>query len=773
MSDNQVLIQIRGDVADINAKLADLKGHIGGVISENQRLGKESKSSWAMMAAGIASVIYTAQQVIDKLGYFITAYTEAESATMKLAVAMRNQGDYTKEGLADLEDYASQLQKTTSFEDDHLKALMGNLKTYGMTNEEVKQATKTILDFATAKRDEGMSVESAGELIGKAYQGQTERLKRYGIVIDDSIPKNERFGAVLKNLNDRFGGAAAADLETYAGRWKQIKNEFQDIAEVIGHVLLKAIEAVKFSISMLHFGFWKVIESLASALAWIMEKVAEVGAFVGIEKGASSAKAFAGHLRAVGKAFTLIKEEAWKTADANYRAMISLDNVDKAVSKMKPGSPTKPVIKDEELTKARDAWAKTMRDLEADINKIDLSPLDQKLIDIAKKAADLRASIPGKLPVGEKKAAKETIGRWESAETQKAIKDEQKKIAEEDFRTRSDLNKRIIDLNQQLTEANASETQKRIIQTEVEAEKQRITAVESYDAGVIDYQAYADKIVQIESAKTKAIDKINAEAQNAIRESDINERLYALDLAEKEGRFHHDTLKERIQLLEELKNSQEDYLKTLDKSKDPASWYAQADAIKKTQGELLGVKKELKPVFASLHQYSEEAANVWKNIGDAATNTMKGMEDALVDFVKTGKLSFKNLADSIIEDLIRITIQKTITGPLAAYMSSMFLTSSQGNIFQGGRVLAFAGGGIVTRPTFFPMANGTGLMGEAGPEAIMPLKRIGNKLGVVAESGSNLMVNVSVSADVGTKKLISDLQSGIENTVIKIIKDHS
>jgi phage-related minor tail protein len=51
----------------------------------------------------------------------------------------------------------------------------------------------------------------------------------------------------------------------------------------------------------------------------------------------------------------------------------------------------------------------------------------------------------------------------------------------------------------------------------------------------------------------------------------------------------------------------------------------------------------------------------------------------------------------------------------------------------GGRVQAFAAGGIVNGPTVFPMANGAGLMGEAGPEAIMPLARIGGKLGVQSE----------------------------------------
>lgn len=70
--------------------------------------------------------------------------------------------------------------------------------------------------------------------------------------------------------------------------------------------------------------------------------------------------------------------------------------------------------------------------------------------------------------------------------------------------------------------------------------------------------------------------------------------------------------------------------------------------------------------------------------------------------------------------------------------------AANGNVFSGGNVIPFASGGVVTRPTVFPMANGTGLMGEAGPEAIMPLKRgPDGKLGVAAGGGGGgTVVNV-------------------------------
>ncbi len=75
------------------------------------------------------------------------------------------------------------------------------------------------------------------------------------------------------------------------------------------------------------------------------------------------------------------------------------------------------------------------------------------------------------------------------------------------------------------------------------------------------------------------------------------------------------------------------------------------------------------------------------------------------------------------------------------------LAFADGGSFSQGRVMPFANGGVVSSPTMFPLRGGTGLMGEAGPEAIMPLARgADGKLGVRSQGGGravNVVMNIS------------------------------
>ncbi|MBP2498164.1 phage-related minor tail protein [Methylobacterium sp. PvP062] len=92
-------------------------------------------------------------------------------------------------------------------------------------------------------------------------------------------------------------------------------------------------------------------------------------------------------------------------------------------------------------------------------------------------------------------------------------------------------------------------------------------------------------------------------------------------------------------------------------------------------------------------------------------------------------------------------IQSGLTGLVGAMLGSGAETGfARGGVFRGGRVQPFAAGGVVAAPTYFPMAGGAGLMGEAGPEAILPLGRgPDGRLGVAAGGAPTRPVSVTVN----------------------------
>ena len=131
----------------------------------------------------------------------------------------------------------------------------------------------------------------------------------------------------------------------------------------------------------------------------------------------------------------------------------------------------------------------------------------------------------------------------------------------------------------------------------------------------------------------------------------------------------------------------------------------------------------------------EDMMDVVPKLTDVAVNAVSGLGDAIHKMVTTGKADFKELAASVLSDIGKIMIKAALAGAI----KRMLTGSANGNVIQGGRIKPYAQGGVVSSPTVFPMAGGdVGLMGEAGPEAIMPLKRgPSGRLGVeVTNQGS-------------------------------------
>ena len=197
------------------------------------------------------------------------------------------------------------------------------------------------------------------------------------------------------------------------------------------------------------------------------------------------------------------------------------------------------------------------------------------------------------------------------------------------------------------------------------------------------------------------------------------------------------------------------------------------DELKRVQEESMSNFDRL------LIDYGESIGDFSSQAGNLVVGAFEGMEDALTDFVMTGKANFADLARSIIADMTRIAIRQAVLKPILGLFnrSPVGGAESIGLLAADGATFA---NGIVNSPTIFRYANGGagrfGLMGEAGPEAILPLRRGGDgRLGVEMNGGGSTSVVVNVDArgssvdgdSERSRKLGRQLSAAIQSELIK------
>lgn len=179
----------------------------------------------------------------------------------------------------------------------------------------------------------------------------------------------------------------------------------------------------------------------------------------------------------------------------------------------------------------------------------------------------------------------------------------------------------------------------------------------------------------------------------------------------------------------------------------------QVAALEATLGNTSGVVAafdgELARMRESLVYTGREVGTLSNGIGFGLRRAFDGL---VFDGLKLED-ALKGLAQSVINTVYGVAVrpvQNAVGGAVANGINGLLsglLPFAAGGAFTQGRVMPFAKGGIVSSPTTFPMRGGRGLMGEAGPEAIMPLTRgADGQLGVQASGGGRavtVVMNIS------------------------------
>lgn len=197
------------------------------------------------------------------------------------------------------------------------------------------------------------------------------------------------------------------------------------------------------------------------------------------------------------------------------------------------------------------------------------------------------------------------------------------------------------------------------------------------------------------------------------------------------------------------------------------------------ESSLAGTETVVSAFETELGRMRSTMAFTSKEVGSLSASLSGGLRRAFDGVALDGlKLSdaLKGVAQSMINATYNAAIRPVANGlgsALANGVNSLvsgILPFEKGGSFSQGRVMPFARGGIVTAPTQFPMRGGTGLMGEAGPEAIMPLARgADGKLGVAAAGGGGrpvqVVMNISTPDVSGFQKSQSQIAAQMSRAI--------
>lgn len=260
------------------------------------------------------------------------------------------------------------------------------------------------------------------------------------------------------------------------------------------------------------------------------------------------------------------------------------------------------------------------------------------------------------------------------------------------------------------------------------------------------------KLLDAKEQQVKAHAQIDAFVKNQNAELKATAAGYALSTREAAN------LREELQLIDRLKR-----VGANDTDIDKA-----VSKLREVQEAQTGANASLWDGFSrGLKDSVDEMGNGYTQMTSLTKFTFGAMQDTMNEFFETGKLNAKDMVKSILSELIKLATSQAFKSIVSAFggdggknglfgaIFSGLTKNADGGAYAGGNLAAYSGK-VVSQPTFFSygvqaFAKGAGLMGEAGPEAIMPLKRgPDGKLGVAASgAGGGMVVTTNVYTGTG------------------------
>lgn len=228
-------LSILADVDQLKKSLNSANADVEGSSSKLGEFGK--KAGLAFAAASAAAGAYAVKLAVDG----VKAAIEDEAAQIRLATSLKNATGATNDMISAVEKQILKTSLATGVADDKLRPALSRLALSTGDVTKAQDLLSLALDISQAT---GKGLDSVANSLGKAYDGNTAALGKLGIGLSSAELKAMSFTEVQGKLSDLFGGAAAENSKTFAGRLEILKVTFDEAKESIGARLLPIIQSL-------------------------------------------------------------------------------------------------------------------------------------------------------------------------------------------------------------------------------------------------------------------------------------------------------------------------------------------------------------------------------------------------------------------------------------------------------------------------------------------------------------------------------------------------
>jgi hypothetical protein len=226
-------LSILADVDDLKKKLDQADKAVETNADKIGAFGKKAAAAFAVAAA--AAVAYGTKLAVDG----VKAAIQDEQAQLRLAKALESATGATKAQIASTEDMILKTSLATGVADDELRPAMQRL---AVSTKDVGEAQRLLGLALDISKGSGKSLEEVANALGKAQDGNTTALGRLGLGLSKAELSTLSFTEVQAKLSDLYGGAAAANAETFQGKIDRLKVGFDEAKEALGTALLPQVE---------------------------------------------------------------------------------------------------------------------------------------------------------------------------------------------------------------------------------------------------------------------------------------------------------------------------------------------------------------------------------------------------------------------------------------------------------------------------------------------------------------------------------------------------